>query len=362
MSGETGAAADQRWSVDRISGWWNREPWWVGCNFIPSSAINQLEMWQAASFDAATLERELGWAADLGFNACRVYLHDLLWEEDAPGFCERMDHFLDLAAARGLRIGFVLFDDVWNPEPRLGPQPAPYPGRHNSGWVGGPGLSALIAYPGDPALRARLERYVKGVLSAFGEDDRVGLWDIYNEPGGYPSPGSEPVGAACLPLLSDAFHWARSISPQQPLTSGLWQSPAGALPPEIGQIQLAHSDLVTFHHYGPPDALRQFCEALRIEHERPLLCTEYLARPMKSRFETHLPIFQELDIGAIHWGFVSGKTQTIYPWWSWFDEEPQPEPEVWFHDILRPDGTPYDPAEAAFVREFLATSVPGSAK
>ena len=82
------------WSVDRAVTWWDQQPWLVGCNFIPSTAINQLEMWQADSFDAATIERELGWAEDVGFNTVRVYLHDLLWAQDAQGFLDRIDRFL----------------------------------------------------------------------------------------------------------------------------------------------------------------------------------------------------------------------------------------------------------------------------
>ncbi|MFP6641596.1 MAG: cellulase family glycosylhydrolase, partial [Myxococcota bacterium] len=325
----------------------------VGCNFIPSTAINQLEMWQAESFDPETNGRELEWAASLGFNIVRVYLHDLLWKQDAPGFLERIDRFLELAHSHGIAVMFVLFDDVWCAESRLGPQPEPYPGRHNSGWVQGPGLSALEAYPNDGALRERLEDYVRGVVGALARDERVIVWDVYNEPGGYPSPGSEPVGEACLPLLSDVFEWVRDCVPTQPVTCGLWENPMHPLPPAIGELQLAASDIVSFHHYGPIEALREMCERLTSKTDRPLFCTEYLARPMHSRFESHLPFFREMRIGAINWGLVNGKTQTIYPWWSWFDEQPAPEPEVWFHDIFRADGTPFDPEEAAFLRQLL---------
>ena len=341
------------WSVERAKRWWAEQPWRVGCNFIPSTAINQLEMWQAESFDEATLARELGWASDLGFNVVRVYLHDLVWAQDAEAFRRRIDRFLELADACGIATMFVLFDDVWSVDPKLGPQPDPYPGRHNSGWVQGPGLAALRAYPGDAALRGRLERYVRGVLADFGEDPRVLLWDLYNEPGGYPSPLSEPVGEACLPLLRDAFAWAREAAPGQPLTSGLWSVPAQEAPPEIAALQLEHSDVVSFHHYGKPEDLERECDRIAGLTERPLVCSEYLARPLHSRFETHLPIFRERGIGAIHWGLVSGRTQTIYPWWSWRDDEPRPEPEVWFHDVLRADGTPFDAAEARFLRDLL---------
>ena len=346
---------DRRWSVERAQAWWDEQPWFAGCNFIASTAINQLEMWQADSFDPETLERELGFASELGFTVVRVYLHDLLWDDAAEGFCERVDAFLDMASRAGIQTMFVLFDDVWCVDSKRGPQPAPYPGRHNSGWVQAPGLAALRAYPNDTALQERLERYTKGVLGAFGRDSRVAVWDLYNEPGGFPSPLDEPVGDACLPLLADVFAWARDVDPLQPLTSGIWEVPHKPLPEAISQLQWAHSDIVSFHHYGPPEDLEAFCDRLRARSSRPLVCTEYMARPLQSRFETHLPIFRERGIGAIHWGLVSGKTQTVYPWWSWFDKEPQPEPEVWFHDVLRADGTPFDAAEADFLRSFLGS-------
>jgi hypothetical protein len=344
------------WTVEEATRWWERQPWLVGCNFIPSTAINQLEMWQAETFDPATIERELGWAADLGLNLVRVYLHDLLWGPDPNGFVARIEEFLDVCERQGIGVMFVLFDDVWCVDARLGPQPAPVPGRHNSGWVQSPGLAALQAYEDDPAIAQRLERYVRGVVSHFAADERVLLWDVYNEPGGYPSPRDAPMGEACLPLLRDVFTWVRDVSPSQPLTCGLWSNPVAPVPPSIVELQLAHSDVVSFHHYGPPEALEAECDRLRALTDRPLLCSEYLARPMKSRFETHLPIFRERKIGAIHWGLVSGKTQTVYPWWSWFDELPAPEPELWFHDVLRPDGSAFDPAEVAFLRRILVRS------
>ena len=345
---------DPRWSPERANAWWNERPLPVGCNFVPSTAINQLEMWQAATFDAPTIARELGWAADLGFNTMRVYLHDLLWEQDASGFLGRMDEVLDIADKVGIRIIPVLFDDVWNPEPKLGPQPEPYPGRHNSGWVQGPGLGVLNAYPDDPAISHRLAAYVAGVMECFADDSRVLMWDVYNEPGGYPSPGAEPVAEACLPLLKDVFEWARAANPSQPLTSGLWWNPLAPLPASIGELQLAGSDIVSFHHYGPLEDLIVVHDRIRADTDRPLLCSEYMARNMKSRFETHLPAFQERSVGAINWGLVSGRSQTIYPWWRWFDKEPAPEPEIWFHDILRPDGSPFDPEEVTFLRGALA--------
>jgi hypothetical protein len=351
--------AAERWSAERARAFWAEQPWPVGCNFLPSTASNQLEMWQAETFDRGTLERELGFAADLGLGVVRVYLHDLLWQQDREGLLARIDTLLGLGQRRGIRTLLVLFDDVWAPEPKLGPQPEPYPGRHNSTWVKSPGLPALHAYAKDGALRARLEAYVRGVVSAFGRDRRVLGWDVYNEPGGN-TPFGKPVGTLSLPLLRDVFAWARAAGPEQPLTSGLWWNALDPVDPAIHAAQLELSDVVSFHHYGGAEELRALVGGLAALTGRPLLCTEYLARPMGSRFESHLPIFRDHAVGAIHWGLVAGRSQTIYPWWSWLDETPKPEPEVWFHDVLRPDGAPFDAGEVAFLRRFLRSPRGGS--
>src|SRR4051812_16568522 len=83
------AAARDRWTVEKARAWGRDTPWLVGANYIPASAINQLEMWQADTFDAAQIDRELGWAESLGFNSVRVFLHHLLWEQDTEGLLKR---------------------------------------------------------------------------------------------------------------------------------------------------------------------------------------------------------------------------------------------------------------------------------
>lgn len=325
------------------------DTWTVGCNFTPSTAVNQLEHWQAETFDVATIDRELGWAAGLGMNTVRVYLHDLLVGD--TGFLDRVERHLEIAARHDILTLFVLFDDCWNDGARLGPQPSPIPARHNSRSLQSPGIAVLNDYA---THRTRLENYVRTVVTAFANDTRILGWDLYNEPGGMNSTTRAPVGAICLPLLEDAFTWARAASPSQPLTSGVFQLRDHEADPRIRATQLAHSDIVSFHHYGPAEQLERIIVGLKAETDRPLLCTEYLARPLDSRFQSHLPVFKVHGVGAINWGLVSGKMQTIYPWSSWFEREPQPEPEVWFHDVLRADGTPFDPAEADFLRTITA--------
>ena len=358
MAGTRGDAAETvgdapgRWSVERARAWQASQPWLVGCNYIPSTAVNQLEMFQAESFDPETIDRELGYAEDLGFTSVRVFLHDLLWEQDRDGFLARCEQVLSIADRHGIKVMFVLFDSCWHPEPRLGPQPAPLPHVHNSGWVQSPGVPALR----DPAAVARLRDYVTGVVRHFAADDRVIVWDIWNEPdnfdgGAAKRPGLEPKDKLALvnALLPQAFAWAREARPSQPLTSGVWRDSDNVdRLDDCKRIQLANSDVVSFHSYGDPPSLER-CLVNLATYDRPLLCTEFMARPNGSVFDPHLRMLRDHGVAAYCWGFVNGKSQTIYPWDSWTKSYDAPPP-VWFHDILEPDGTPFSPVEVDAIR------------
>jgi alpha-galactosidase len=335
-SGQDANAASGRWAAEIARAWAGAQPWAIGCNYIPRTAINTLEMWQAATFDPGIIDQELGWAEGLGFNAVRVFLHYLLWEQDAGGFLKRLERFLEIADRHHIQTAFVLFDDCWNPTLALGPQPAPRPGVHNSGWVQCPGPDILV----NPARWAVLEAYTRGVVGFFREDRRVLAWDLYNEP------GNSNYGAKSLPLLTKVFSWARAVAPSQPLTAGIWAddpSLAG-----LNRFQAANSDIISFHAYTDKAGTKKRIDALKV-HERPLICTEYMARTRGSRFEDILPLLKAEDVGAMNWGFVNGKTQTIFPWGS---KEGSPEPAVWFHDILRADGSPYIAVETELIRKL----------
>ena len=351
-----------RWSAERAHRWHDAQGWLVGANYVPATAANQLDMWAADSFDVAAIDRELGWASALGMNTARVFLTDLLWEADAAGFVTRIDAFLGIAARHGIRPLFVLFDSCWDAEPHLGPRPAPAAGVHNAGWLQSPGEPALF----DRTHWPRLQRYVEGVVGAFARDARVLGWDIWNEPCNPGNPHRANLRAAdklaaVTDLLPLAFGWARSASPVQPLTSGLWQhddwSPTGALTP-VEAIQVAQSDVVSFHDYG--DAA-QFARrvAQLAAHGRPVMCTEWLAREAGSTVEAILPVARALRVGMFNWGLVAGRTQTTLPWHSWVEPIAH-APDRWFHDLLRADGRPFSLREAAMFRR-LARSRAGAA-
>jgi len=359
----TAAGTETRWSEQKANSWYRQQPWLVGSNYVPKSAINQLEMWQEATFNPAEIDQELTWAERMGMNTMRVFLHDLLWQQDAVAFQKRINEFLTIAARHHIRPMFVLFDSCWDPLPHLGPQHPPTPGIHNSGWVQSPGAKALA----DVNQYPRLKSYVQGVVQAFARDDRILAWDIWNEPGSdnagsYPKeelPAKDKT-ARVTALLPQVFAWAREANPTQPLTSGVWavdNSLEGADLGELQQIQLRESDIVTFHNYSWPEYFKRQIAWLK-KYNRPVICTEYMARSVGSTFDTVLPIAKQEHVGAINWGFVAGKTQTYLPWDSWQHPYVLDQPPVWFHEVLRPDGTPYRAAEVDLIRQL--TGRPGN--
>jgi hypothetical protein len=341
-----------RWSPERANRWYQAQDWPVGANYITSNAINQLEMFQAETYDPRRIDTELGWARSNGFNAVRVFLHDLLWAQDSRGFQGRLAQFVDIAARHGIKPLFVLFDSCWDPFPEPGPQRAPRPGVHNSGWVQSPGARRLD----DRDYIATLRGYVTGVLTQFRNDDRILGWDVWNEPDNpsdaYRSVERKDKTDLVANLLPQVFEWARLVDPCQPLTSGVWHG-EWADPGRrsvISGIQLDNSDVITFHSYaGPAEFEKRIAEL--VPQGRPILCTEYMARPLGSTVADILPIAKRGNVGAFNWGLVAGKTQTYFPWDSW--EHPDPAmPKEWFHDLLGPDGRPFRDNEIQTILEL----------
>ena len=328
-------AKGPRWTVAQANAWYQTHPWMSGANFIPSTAINQLEMWQASTFDPQTIDKELGWAEGIGFNTMRVFLHSMAWKEDQAGFKKRVGEYLTIADKHHMQTIFVFFDDCWNKDPKPGTQPAPKPGVHNSGWAQDPGDPASR----DSATFVQLRPYVTDVLTSFAHDKRILLWDLYNEP------GNNDKGNASLPLLRNVFAWAQAANPDQPLSAGLWNWDLAAL----NTYQAMHSDVMTYHNYDEVAAHQRVIDLL-LTHGRPLICTEYMARPRNSRFVNIMPVLKKNNVGAINWGLVDGKTNTKYQW-----DKPiadGSDPGEWFHEVFRKDGTPYHQDEADLIKKL----------
>jgi hypothetical protein len=343
----------QKWTEQQANEWYTKQPWLVGANFVPSTAINQLEMWQAETFDTATIAKELGWAAAIGMNTMRVYLHDLLYDEDAAGFKERINIFLNICKRYGIKPMFVLFDSCWDPFPHKGKQHEPAPFLHNSGWVQSPGADALK----DENQHPRLQKYVEDMVGHFANDERILAWDVWNEPDN-PNSSSygrfEPYNKIELVqnLLGKVFVWTRNANPSQPITSGIWfgnwVSHDSLRPME--KLMVEESDIITFHNYDSGESFEKRVLELQ-RYNRPILCTEYMSRGNGSTFEGSAPVAKKYKVGAINWGLVSGKSQTIFPWDSW-QIKYTAEPELWFHDVFRKDGTPYSTEETGLITEL----------
>ena len=349
--------ADARplWTKAEAQRWYGAQPWLVGSNYTPATAINQLEMWQAETWDPATVDRELGYAQSIGMNTMRVFLHNLLWENDPEGLKRRMNEFLAIAARHNIRPMFVLFDSCWDPDPRAGPQHPPIPGVHNSGWVQAPGAARLA----DRAGYAKLQAYVKDVVGSFANDRRILAWDVWNEPnngggGNYrPTPDKNRLVAG---LLDDVFSWARSVDPTQPLTSGVWTGDSWDRPETLDaveRIQLSQSDVNSFHDYNWPEQFERRARQM-LSYGRPVFCTEFMARGNGSTFDGSLPVGKRYNIAMVNWGFVDGRTQTRLPWDSWDKPYTRGEPPIWFHEVFRADGTPYRVAETDLIRRLAS--------
>jgi len=332
---ENSQQTSTRWNETQAQQWSTENGWLRGSNFNPSTAINQLETWQAESFDTATINRELGWAEGIGMNVMRVYLHHLAWQVDQEGFKNRMKTYLDIAGKHGIKTVFVFFDDCWNPTYAAGKQPEPKVGVHNSGWVRDPGD---LLYS-DTTLIKTLENYVKDVLTTFKDDKRIAIWDLYNEP------GNSGYGDKSLPLLKKVFEWGWEIRPSQPLSSAVWSLNLS----NLNKFQVENSDIITYHNYDNPEKHQAAIDTLK-RYNRPLLCSEYMARRNNSLFTNIMPILKEQNIGAINWGLVAGKSNTKYAW-----DEPiadGSEPKLWFHEIFHPDGTPYKQEEVDLIKSL----------
>jgi hypothetical protein len=341
------------WTNEKANTWYDKQPWLVGANFLPSTAINQLEMWQAETFDTATISKELKWAASIGMNTMRVFLHDLLHKQNPEAFKKRIDTFLRIASRHGIRPMFVLFDSCWDPFPRTGKQHEPAPFLHNSGWVQGPGADALK----DSTQYPRLKKYVTDIVSRFKNDNRILAWDVWNEPDNTNNSSYgrfEPYEKVQLVhnLLEDVFTWTRSMNPSQPITAGIWAgnwSSHDSLRP-IEKLMIEQSDIISFHNYDKGEEFDKRVVQLQ-RYNRPILCTEYMSRGNGSTFEGSMPSAKKHKVAAYNWGLVSGKSQTIFPWDSW-QKKYTAEPELWFHDIFRRDGSSYRQSEVDFIKQL----------
>lgn len=330
----------KRWSSAKVWEWYNSILWIKGFNYVPSNAVNSTEMWQEETFSPELIDRELKLARETGFNACRVFLQYIVWKDDPIAYLNRFDKFLEIASLNGLSVMPILFDDCAfaNKPPYLGVQDAPIPGVANSGWTASPGSELAL----NPSEMPSLKQYLQDFICRYAADDRILIWDMYNEP------GNCGMNDKSMPLLERAFCWAREINPTQPLTCAVWLLPYDS---KCDAICLAQSDVISFHDYNDYETTEKAILQLS-EYDRPILCTEWLNRPGGNRVETHLPLFKAKKIGIYNWGLINGKTQTHLSGQTMLGE-PDPYPSKWQHDFYHNNYEPYCVSEISFLKEMF---------
>lgn len=329
------------WSQQKIWEWYDQQPWYCGFNYIPAYAINYTAMWDKTSFDSAAIDKELAIAEGLGLNCLRAVLQFAVYEDDPEYFLKTLDRFLSICKRHKIKFMPALFDDCvfgLEHDPKTGKQRDPLPGWYAWAWSPSPGHSLVV----DSTTHHRIAKYVKDIIERFKDDNRIFIWDLYNEPtnGG--------LGTASLPLLIKVINWAREVNPSQPLTIGVWNSNK-----RLNEIAVAGSDIISFHNYGNRHQLQKHIEELR-KHERPLINTEWMNRPAGSTIDSNLNVFFVDKIGCMLWGLVNGKTQTHLPWGH---RPGDPEQAIWQHDLYKPDLTAYDQKELLMLKEHIQQSL-----
>lgn len=332
-----------RWSEEKANEWYYSQDWAVGCDYVVSDAINQIEMWQESTFNPELIDRELAVAQDLGFNTIRLFLHDLVYEADPKGFKQRVARVLDICESHGIKVVMTFFTNGGKFDGiALGEQPGPTPGIHNPEWRQTPGAAAV----NDPAQWPRLEKYVKDILRTFRKDKRIYCWCLYNEP------ENDNRGANSLPLMRETFRWGWEVNPDQPLTA-----PYASLMANDDRSNLAvwgflseNCDIMSFHCYNPVNVLMDKYITPLKKMNRPIICTECVGRPANTLFDMYA-ICRKENIGVLSFGLFDSRMQCKFHWDS---KKGAKEPKVWFHDIFRADGAPYDQKEIDFIKAITA--------
>ena len=333
------------WSADRAWKWYNENPWICGFNYIPANAINYTAMWDKTSFSPELIDKELALAETTGFNTVRVVLQFMVWENDPRYFRETFAKFLSICTKHKMKVMPAFFDDCVfgeNIDPSLGKQPEPREGWYAWAWSPSPGHTMVK----DSSTYFRLEIYVKDVIGAFKNDPAITAWDLYNEP------TNSGLGEKSLPLVRKVFAWAREVNPSQPLTIA-WFGNDKAL----SDVIFGNSDVITFHCYSNKEETAKVIRMLK-QYKRPIICTEWLNRPLGSSVESILPLFYAENIGSLHWGLVNGKTQTHLPW----GHRPAdlPYKRIWQHDLYTNDYKAYSPYEIELFKTFISKSKTGN--
>jgi len=336
-------AQSSTWSEEKAWEWYYSQPWFCGVNYIPAYAINYTAMIDPTSFDPDAIDAELKLMEDLGMNCARFVLQYIVYQQTPRAFFKNLEKILRLCDKHHIKAMPTLFDDCVfgvNSDPVAGKQVEPYIGWYAWAWSPSPGHTMVL----DPQNHPKLEAYVKDVLERYREDDRIMLWDLYNEP-------SVSFSEKKDCLLAKVVRWAREINPSQPLSICFWDN----RDPAYNEFVSKNVDVVTFHCYGDKAATEQRIAEYK-KFGRPLICTEWMNRTTGSTIMDVLPVFNEENVGCMMWGLVNGKDQTNLPWGHRPEMLPYSGP--WQHDIFYGDHRPYDKGETDLIKSTICTVTP----
>ena len=355
-----------RWSKEKAWEWYNSRPWFRGCNYMSADCANRIDQWQELGFEErfATTEKELKLMQETGFNTVRLIIEYVVWKEEHDGFMERFDRYLSLCAKYGISAMIVLANDCMPPKTERWKMPYVGEQQYDLGYHGGKMHSQHGAHPGpaphfyldDAESREDYLRMVEEIVTKYKDDERVCIWDVYNEP------GNSYRKDITLPNLKKMFKSVRSCEPSQPVTAGInWidndlLSDEDVPLHEINQYVIDNSDIITYHFYH--DYYRHIRVIKRLKKEgRPIMNTEWLGRCLGNDVFSLFPLFYLEKIGCYNWGFVAGKYQTYEPWegtWQKYLNGTETDVDFtkWFHDLYRPNHRPYDPKEIDLIKQF----------
>lgn len=349
----------RQWTVEEANTWYRKYPWIRGTNFLPSNCSSRLDMWQSYHLKEhlECSDRELALAEQIGFNSVRLWLNfDVYYSEGKETFLDILEKYICLCAKHHQSVMLCLAyeEDLHElpfvPKP-LGEQPI-YPATHFNRPKEKEGKPSWRHYLEIPETHDLFIEMVTEVVRKYRDDERIIVWNVWNEP-------DITRKEATLPLLAQLFELVRSLDPIQPLTSDIW----AGLDEEckcksvVQQYSLEHSDVISFHNYSPYEKFIEQVIRLKSVTDRPIFMTEWLHRINHNNVYELYPLMYLENIACYCWGFVAGLTATIEPWnslWDQYDKDHNVPYDFtkWQHDLFRPNGRPYDPKEIEIIKHF----------
>lgn len=348
----------EKWTKERAWEWYNKQPWIRGFCYYPSCCLNMIEMWQEYNWDKvkATMEKEMAIAKEWGFNAVRILTLFDLYLDQPEAHLNHLEEFIQICDKNQIKVMVCIGNDCLvsksnYKKPSYGEQ------EYDLGYHSGKAISPHIVMnePGyaladEPEYFDLYLEYVEAIISKYAKDERVLLWDIYNEP------GNSRRGMMSYKVMEESFKIARKYDTIQPCAACCWSYNEKDEPyKEIELKALEMSDVILYHGYMNYKKHKRTVKFLKKTYERPLFNTEWLHRIWHNDVEHFFPYFRKNKIAAFNWGFVRGKSQTNEPWEWLFNEYHLGHGKdwdftKWQHDLIRSNLEPYDFKEYEIIK------------